>query len=172
MSIILDKIRRIISSSFAALDIMPDRFRRILLVSSGIKIGQNTVIKSKCFFNSPNVEIGNGCFINRGFEYYDGQMHIPLIIEDCVFVGPNCRIVSVSHEIGSENVRAGAETFGAIKIQNGTWIGEGVTILPGVEISSGCVIGARSVVTKSTTKNGLYMGVPARRVKTLSDNGI
>lgn len=171
MSVIIDKIRRIISSSFAALDIMPDTFRRILLLSSGIKIGQNTVIKSKCFFNSSNVEIGTGCFINRGFEYYDGQMHIPLIIKDSVFIGPNCRVVSVSHEIGSEKSRAGTETFGAIKVQSGTWIGEGVTILPGVEISSGCVIGAGSVVTKSTTKDGLYLGVPARRVKDLSDKG-
>jgi acetyltransferase-like isoleucine patch superfamily enzyme len=54
-----------------------------------------------------------------------------------------------------------------VRIGNGCWIGAGVTILPGVTIGEGCVIGAGSVVTRSTEANGLYVGMPARRVREL-----
>ena len=40
-------------------------------------------------------------------------------------------------------------------------------ILPGVTIAEGCVIAAGAVVNKSTEPDGLYAGVPARRVKDL-----
>ncbi|MBR1536811.1 MAG: hypothetical protein IJ630_07725 [Treponema sp.] len=45
------------------------------------------------------------------------------------------------------------------------WIGANVTILDGVTVASGCVLAAGSVVTKSTEPNGVYAGVPARRIK-------
>ncbi|PZU62885.1 DapH/DapD/GlmU-related protein [Sphingobium sp.] len=53
------------------------------------------------------------------------------------------------------------------EIHNGCWIGLGVTILPGIVIGEGCVIAAGSVVNKNCEKNGLYAGVPAKRVKDL-----
>ena len=37
--------------------------------------------------------------------------------------------------------------------------------LPGVQISSRCIIGAGSVVTRSTEPGGIYAGVPAKRIK-------
>ena len=40
-------------------------------------------------------------------------------------------------------------------------------ILSVVNILDGCIIAANSVVTKSTEPNGLYAGVPARRIKDL-----
>lgn len=33
-----------------------------------------------------------------------------------------------------------------------------------IEISSGCVIGAGAVVTKSTEPNSVYAGVPAKKI--------
>ena len=52
-----------------------------------------------------------------------------------------------------------------INIEDNVWIGANVTILDGVTIKSGCVIGAGAVVTKSTEPNGIYAGVPARKIK-------
>lgn len=52
-----------------------------------------------------------------------------------------------------------------IKIGNDVWIGEGVTCLPGVEIADGSVIGAGSVVTKSTEPYGIYAGNPAKFIR-------
>jgi len=39
------------------------------------------------------------------------------------------------------------------------------TVIGGVIIEAGCIIGAGAVVTKSTEPNGIYAGVPARRIK-------
>ena len=55
----------------------------------------------------------------------------------------------------------------SITIDGGCWRGAYVTILPGVHIAIGCIIGACSVVTKDTEANGLYVGNPARRIKNL-----
>ena len=52
-----------------------------------------------------------------------------------------------------------------IIIEDDVWIGAGVRILDGVTIARGCVIGAGSVVTKSTEEFGVYVGVPARLIK-------
>ncbi|WP_372495087.1 acyltransferase [Nocardioides pinisoli] len=52
---------------------------------------------------------------------------------------------------------------------NGAWIGAAVTVLPGVTIGPGCVVAAGSVVTADCQANGLYAGVPARRIRDLPD---
>jgi maltose O-acetyltransferase len=40
-------------------------------------------------------------------------------------------------------------------------------ILPSVTIGPGCIVGAGAVVTKDLEPNGVYVGVPARRVREL-----
>lgn len=52
-----------------------------------------------------------------------------------------------------------------ISIGNNVWIGEGVVIMPGVQIGNGCVIGANSTVTKSIPANSIAVGQPAKVVK-------
>lgn len=44
-------------------------------------------------------------------------------------------------------------------------IGSGCTILPGVELGEGCSVGSMSLVNHSAEPWGVYMGIPARRVK-------
>jgi acetyltransferase-like isoleucine patch superfamily enzyme len=46
-----------------------------------------------------------------------------------------------------------------------------VSVMPGIVIREGCVIGANALVTRSTEPNGLYLGVPARRVRDLPVGG-
>ena len=41
-----------------------------------------------------------------------------------------------------------------------------VTITAGITVASGCVIGANAVVTKDTEINGVYVGIPAKKIKT------
>lgn len=44
-------------------------------------------------------------------------------------------------------------------------VGAGSTVLPGVSVAEGCSIGAMTLVNKSTTPWGIYVGIPAKRVK-------
>ena len=52
-----------------------------------------------------------------------------------------------------------------VSIGDNTWIGEGVMIMPGVNIGKGCVIGAHSIVNKSIPDYSIAVGSPAKVVK-------
>jgi acetyltransferase-like isoleucine patch superfamily enzyme len=45
------------------------------------------------------------------------------------------------------------------------WIGRGVTVLPGVHIGDGAVIGANSVVNRDVAAGAVVGGVPARPLR-------
>ena len=52
-----------------------------------------------------------------------------------------------------------------VEIHDNVWIGENVSILPGVIIGYGAIIGANSVVTKSIPPQTIAVGNPAKIIK-------
>jgi lipopolysaccharide O-acetyltransferase len=50
-------------------------------------------------------------------------------------------------------------------IEDNVWIGEFVSVLPGVRIGKGSIIGSMSVVTKDIPPNTIAVGSPARIIK-------
>lgn len=50
-------------------------------------------------------------------------------------------------------------------IEDNVWLGEQVSVLPGVTIGKGSIIGANSVVSKSIPAYSIAVGVPARIIK-------
>lgn len=59
-----------------------------------------------------------------------------------------------------------------IIVEDKVWIGFNVTILKGVKIGEGAVIGACSVVTKDVLPYTIVAGNPAKVVKKISDNNL
>ncbi len=53
-------------------------------------------------------------------------------------------------------------TKGDVVIGHDVWVGHGATILSGVSLGNGCVVGARSVVSKSIPPYAIAAGNPAR----------
>lgn len=98
------------------------------------------------------------CFFDLGAD---------IIIGNNVEIGFRVTFVNSSHVFGSNSHRAGKGFARPIVIEDGCWIGANVTILPGVTIAKGCVIGAGALVSKDCEANGLYVGVPAKRIKAL-----
>ncbi len=49
---------------------------------------------------------------------------------------------------------------------NDVWFGHGATVLPGVRIGHGAIIGAGSVVTQDVPDYGIVGGNPARLIRT------
>ncbi len=108
-----------------------------------------------------------GSFVNVG-SFIDGSSSV--IMEEFVRVGPYVKILTGTHQIRHNELRrwpSDPTIQKPVLIKRGTWIGVGSIIIPGVTIAEGCVIGAGAVVVKDTTPNGLYMGVPAKRIKDL-----
>lgn len=160
----LQMIPDLILNTIASSAFTPRLLRWLIYKAYGIKT-QAISIYPDCYIKTPNLTIGKGTFINRGC-FFDNVSEIELG-ENCS-IGMEVMFCSSTHMIGSEEKRASAQTIGLpIKVGTGTWIGTRAVILPGVTIGSGCIIAAGSVVTKDCEPNGLYAGVPAKRMKEL-----
>lgn len=137
------------------------------------QFGLNTkfaYLLSRCFFAHPsklsNVKLGERCFFNHHVFIENGAS---ITLGNNVCLGPGVKLLTTTHRMGGSNRRVGNSCVRSpILIEDGCWIGAGVTILPGVRIGKGCVIGAGAVVTKSCKPDGLYIGVDARRIKDLA----
>lgn len=84
-------------------------------------------------------------------------------------IGPQCAfaaytvITTVAHDHRVPDkplVKTGRSA--PITIVGDVWTGANSTILPGLNIAKGTVIGAGAVLTKDTEEYGVYLGVPAR----------
>lgn len=106
------------------------------------------------------VTIGKGCFIQQCCTFF-GRGGIE--IGDDVFIGPKCNLITINHDVNPDNRSA---TYGKpIKIEDKVWLGINATILPGVTLGYGCIVGANSVVTKDVPPMTIVAGNPARIIK-------
>ena len=144
------------------------RFRAQLLRYAGVIVGEGTSVGSRCTFVGSRVTLGVRTFINWGVTF-DATAEI--VVGDRVSIAPGAMLVTGSHEIGDARRRAGTLASAPIRIADGCWIGARATVLPGVTIAGGCVIAAGAVVAHDCEPNGLYAGVPARRVRELEPQG-
>lgn len=113
-----------------------------------------------------NVSIGDGSFINHDSYLMDCA---PITIGSHVFIGPRFGAYTALHPLVAEQRNTGLECAKPITIEDDCWLGGNVTIMPGVRIGKGCVIGAGSVVTRDIPAGSLAMGVPCRVVRQITD---
>jgi len=137
--------------------------RHGLLTRCGIELG-TSIVESGCWFWGNNVEFGEWCMINHGCQF-DARDRITLGAR--VGLAPDVLIVTSTHEPGDSHNRRADYTSAPVVIGDGTWIGTRATVLPGVTIGHGCVIAAGAVVAKDCEPDGLYGGVPAKRLRDL-----
>lgn len=161
-----DTIRRT-AFVVASTQIVPNRHRSRILHQLGLVHGKDALIGAGVTFLRPDlVYLGPGVFINAGVHFDAG----PVTLERNVFVGPRAIFLCGNHGIGPRAHRAGDGTPLPVHIGEGSWIGAGAIVFPGVTIGPGCIIGAGAVVTSDCEPDGVYVGVPARRVRTLPED--
>lgn len=83
-----------------------------------------------------------------------------------VMLGPNCALYSYDHGIALDRPirEQPLQSKGPVVIQDEAWLGIGATVLSGVEIGTGAVIAAGSVVTSNVPQNAVAAGIPAKVV--------
>lgn len=143
--------------------------RFALYRAAGMKIGKGTRITGGFYVDRPDgVIVGENCFFNHYVHLHNGaDPNTKIVFGNNIFIGPETNFFCASHDIGPETHRAGKNIYQSITVGDGVWIGANTTIFPGVDIAKGCVIGACSVVTRSTDDNCLYHGENAKLIRTL-----
>jgi len=159
---------RSLAFSLVSSAVVPVQARALLLRRLGVDVGRGARVAQNVFIGSSKLRIHDDAFINIGC-FLDGSDWIT--IEEGVRFGPYVRVLTGSHHYAQSVYRRGVHSTNLVApvwIRRGSWVGMGASLLPGVVVAEGCVIAAGAVVVQSTEPNGLYVGVPARRVKDLS----
>ncbi len=100
------------------------------------------------------VSFGSGCHI---YEPRGGLS----IGNHCMFAA-GVTICGVNHKISNRSIPMRHQTpeNAPVIIEDDVWVGMNATILPGVTIAKGAVIGAGSVVTNDIPPYSVAMGIP------------
>ena len=133
------------------------RVWQYVVILPGAVIGRDGNICSHCFIEN-QVVVGDRVTVKCGVQLWDG-----ITLEDDVFVGPNATFTN-DREPRSRNAKA---TMLSTLVKKGASIGANATILPGLTIGEGAMVGAGSVVTKDVPPRTLVLGNPARVIRSL-----
>ena len=127
------------------------------LKTAWIRDGITIYHPQKIFINK-NVSLNEGVFLNG----YGG-----IVIGENSRIGFGASLLSEAHTYTDKKKPMYSQNKIGKKIIIGKncLIGNGVTILMGVNIGDNCVIGSGAVVTKNFLKNSIIAGVPAKVLK-------
>jgi serine acetyltransferase len=148
--------------------IQPMRLRNV----HNIHVGDSVIINKHAFLLTlqadervtPRMTFGDGCVIGH-------MNHITCVRE--VAIGANVltadRVHISDHSHGFADISVpvlaqGVVSKGPVRIGDGTWIGENVSIMS-CSIGRNCVIGSNAVVTRDIPDYSVAVGAPARVVK-------
>ena len=93
----------------------------------------------------------------------------PVTIGNHVFIGPDVGIYTVRHALLTDQRNAGIMQSLPVTIHDNVWIGGHATLLPGVTIGQGSVIGAGSVVTHDIPPQVVAAGNPCRVLRPITE---
>ncbi|WP_339666545.1 DapH/DapD/GlmU-related protein [uncultured Pseudomonas sp.] len=140
-------------SDVAAADIGEGtRVWQYAVVLKNARIGKDCNICSHTLIEG-DVIVGDRVTVKSGVFIWDGTR-----VEDDVFIGPNATFTNDMYPRSKHY----PEQFSSIIVRKGASIGANATILPGLEIGEGAMVGAGAVVTQNVPAHAVVVGNPAR----------
>lgn len=153
-----------------------------LLGGNYISVGRKTSFGKYCVLTAwdkyegelfmPKISIGKEC----SFGEYNHITSINKIsIGNNVLTGRWVTITDNSHgktdliSLKKPPIKRRLFSKGEVVIGDNVWIGDKVTILPGVHIGEGSIVAANAVVTKNIPAFSLVAGNPAKIIKTIKE---
>jgi acetyltransferase-like isoleucine patch superfamily enzyme len=124
-----------------------------------VRVGRYTYGDPRLLLWTPEdrIEIGAFCSISAEVVILGGGEHRA----DWVTTYP----LRIAFGLPGENADGHPASKGPTVIGNDVWVGFGATILSGVRVGDGAVIGARAVVARDVPPYGVAAGNPARVVR-------
>lgn len=135
----------------------------LILRKYGAAIGDNCDIETPLYFHNcsdyRNLIIGNNCHVGKNCFF---DLRDKVVLKDNVVISMNNTFIThISMKQSLLSLKYPNESKPVI-INKNTYIGEGSTILMGVEIGKNSFIAAKSLITKSFPDNCMLIGNPAR----------
>ena len=130
------------------------RIWQFAVVLAGAKIGEGCNICAHTFIEN-DVIIGDNVTVKCGVQLWDG-----LRVGNNVCIGPNVTFCNDKHP------KSGNHDFQCLQtvVEDDVSIGANATILPGVRLGRGSVVGAGAVVTKDVRAGVTVVGNPAHEM--------
>ena len=122
------------------------------ILGDDVKIGTHAALEHGNRIGH-RVRIHTGCFLELA------------IVDEDVFLGPRVVFTDDPHPPCPSYL----ECVGGAKVRARVSIGANATLLPGIEIGEGALVGAGSVVTRDVPPRTVVAGNPARRMGTIDD---
>lgn len=142
---------------------LPSHSARLFFYRHAVKINiglGSSVLLGASFDALGNLSIGNNSVINQNCRL-DNRGGI--LIGNNVSVSAETCILTGDHDVQD---KAFAARHRAVKIDDYVFIGTRATILPGIKLGTGCIVGVGAVVTKDVDPFSIVAGVPAKRIGT------
>lgn len=144
---------------------------------SGSKLESRLIIESAAtlttrgnvgIFYGSDVEIFKDAHLTLG-KGFETNINFTLICADSIEIGEDVKVgrnVTIRDNNGGHFINTpGYKNSRPIKIGNKVWLCEGCTIMPGVKIGDGAIIGAHSLVTCNVPAHSLVIGNPAQVIE-------
>ncbi len=132
-----------------------------------------------------SIRIGRNCRIHRGvvIDTHGGDVVIAdnvslnpytvIYANGGVAIGADCRIAAHTAIIASNHgfedrevaIRHQPMTQEGIVFEEDVWLGAGARVVDGCRLGRGSIVGAGAVITSDTDPYGIYVGVPARKIR-------
>ena len=141
-----------------------------LQANSKLSMGPNSLICRGTYISVwPNQELRMEANTYVGHNSYINT-RMGLRIGRNTAIGHSVTIMDYDgHPIFFEGQTGNAESYGGksdpIKIEDNVWIGFGSTIMKGITIHNGAIVGSKSVVTRDVPPNTIVAGNPAKVIR-------
>lgn len=143
------------------------------MISLGNSFFANNLLRIEVFGDNAQIKLVIGDNVAFGQNVHIGVTNF-VNIKSNVLIGSNVLITDHNHGIYSGlnqsspiviPVLRPLTTDGVVIINENVWIGDGVSILPNVEIGKGSIIASNSSVTKNIPENVIAGGNPCKVIK-------
>ncbi|MBL7836588.1 MAG: acetyltransferase [Bacteroidetes bacterium] len=142
--------------------ITPDspKVRNILFDLYSSKGFRFATIISKRANVSPSATIGRGVVLQSGVNVSSASH-----IGDFVKLNSNANVMHDSNIGAFTTIAPNAVVLGRVRVGQKVYLGANSTILPELNIADETTVGAGAVVIKDITVKGVYVGIPAKKIK-------